>query len=173
MEWRVALWLYPRFWGSVMLTRDSLAGVIRVLRNVRQLKVDDFAGYVDPKHVNNLENGKSSVSLETLEATAKVLNVSPLSLLILSKSLGNGQPSDELIVELKNEVRELTNLGVANAFTNQFHEGKLKPRSPGAKVSEDKLSSVRECKAQGLTQSQTAKQLGIPGSTVRRYWLKV
>jgi transcriptional regulator with XRE-family HTH domain len=155
-----------------MLTRDSLGAVLRILRSARKLKVDDFADCIDPKHVNNLENGKSSVTLETLESVAHVLTVNPLSLLILSASLRDGRSPEELLIELKEDVRELRALGVNDGFSGQFEDGKLTVRRPGTQIDQQKLTAIIACKVEGMTQSEAAKKLGIPLSTIRRYWVK-
>ncbi|MHA7114895.1 helix-turn-helix domain-containing protein [Pseudomonas promysalinigenes] len=34
------------------------------------------------------------------------------------------------------------------------------------------MTAVLGCKANGLTQKETAQKLGIPTSTVQRYWQK-
>jgi transcriptional regulator with XRE-family HTH domain len=155
-----------------MLTKDSLGAVLRVLRSVRNLKVDDFVGRVDPTHVNNLENGKYSASIDTLESLADVLNVHPLSLLLLSSSLGKDETPEDLLAEIKQELRQLRNLGVVDAFNAQFVDGKLAVRKAGHQVSEERVAAVLACKAKGMSPGETARELGIPGTTVRRDWLK-
>lgn len=156
-----------------MPNRDSLAAVLRLVRKARKLGVDEFAGAIDPRHMNNLEAGRTDPRLETIEAIANVLNVSPASLLILSSSLGTAvNPSDRLI-EIRDELRQLEILGVNEAsFAQMFDDGKLISKPAGAQVNSERLASVLECKGKGMSPSETAKKLGIAVTTVRRYWLK-
>lgn len=172
MEWFDLMWLYPRFWGFSVQTRDSLAAVIRVLRSARTLSVDDFASSVDPKHINNLENGKVSPTIEMLEAVAEVLNVSPIALLLLSSTVRDGRTPEQTLKDLREEVRHLTKTGMANQFPAQFSGGKLVSRARGARVNQENLAAVLTCKSRGLTPSEAAKKLGMPVTTVRRYWLQ-
>lgn len=156
-----------------MRTRDSLAAVLRLARSARKLKVDDFASAVDPRHMQYLETGRVTTTLETLEAVAKVLDVNPISLLVLSSSLGTGTSLDDLIKQILADIHNLSALDVnADSFAAQFLDGHLAPRPAGAQVNQEKLSAVLECKAQGMSISQAAKKLGMPATTVRRYWSK-
>lgn len=93
-----------------MLVRDSLAAVLRVARRTRDLKAEDFSGGIDPTHVNNLENGKVSVTLETLESVATVLDVRAISLLVLAASLREKVSPTDLLAEVKKELRAFSSL---------------------------------------------------------------
>lgn len=155
-----------------MLARDSLAAVLRVLRRARGLKAEDFSGWIDPTHVNNLENGKVSVTLDTLESVARVLDLRAISLLLLAASLRENTHPRELLNQVKAEVDSVLALGVAADFESQIENDRLVSRRSGAQVSEDKLTAVRACKDLGMTQRDTAAKLGLPASTVQRYWHK-
>ncbi|MEG8293051.1 MULTISPECIES: helix-turn-helix domain-containing protein [Pseudomonas] len=155
-----------------MLARDSLAAVLRVLRRARDLKAEDFSTGIDPTHVNNLENGKVSVSLETLESVAKILDLRTVSLLVLATSLREKISPHELLAEVKTEVREFSSPRFLADFASQIENGELVRRPSGAQVSQKKLAAVRECKVAGMTQRETVIKLGLPASTVQRYWHK-
>lgn len=155
-----------------MDSRDSLAAVLRVLRRARERKAEHFSEGINPTHVANLENGKVSVTLDTLEAVANVLNVKPVTLLVLSTALRNDVRSDSVLREIELELKELASLGVVGALSNEFEDGKLRSRPSGAQVSHERLDAVLACKASGLSQKETAQKLGIPSSTVQRYWQK-
>ena len=51
---------------------------VHLVRLARGLTRDDFQGQLDATHVYNLENAKSSVTLDTLEMLAYTLEVEPL-----------------------------------------------------------------------------------------------
>lgn len=155
-----------------MDSKDSLAAVLRVLRRARERKAEHFSEGINPTHIANLENGKVSVTLDTLEAVAAVLNVKPVTLLVLATGLRTDVPSDSVLREIELELEELASLGVVGALANEFEDGKLRSRPSGAQVSQARLEAVLACKASGLTQKETAKKLGIPSSTVQRYWQK-
>jgi transcriptional regulator with XRE-family HTH domain len=172
MEWVFAMWLYPRIWGFRMLARDSLAAVLRVLRRARGLKAEDFSGCIDPTHVNNLENGKVSATLDTLESVASVLDLRAVSILLLATSLREETHPLELLSKLRAEIDSVLSLSALADFESQIENNRLVPRPSGAQVFEDRLAAVRECKVAGMTQRETAVKLGLPASTVQRYWHK-
>jgi len=156
-----------------MRTRESLAAVLRLVRSARRLKVEDFAAAVDPRHIQFLEAGKVTTKLDTLEAVANVLGVNPLSLLVISSSFGTNCSPNDLVKQILAEVDDLAVIGVnAESLAGQFKNGQLVPRPAGAQVNQEKLSAVLSCKDQGMTMSETANKLGMPATTVRRYWLK-
>lgn len=155
-----------------MLVRDSLAAVLRVARRTRDLKAEDFSGGIDPTHVNNLENGKVSVTLETLESVATVLDVRAISLLVLAASLREKVSPTDLLAEVKKELRAFSSPEILADLASQIENDQLVPRPSGAQVSQEKLAAVRACKSSGMTQRETVAKLGLPASTVQRYWHK-
>jgi transcriptional regulator with XRE-family HTH domain len=157
-----------------MRTRDSLAAVLRLARSARRLKVDDFALAVDPRHIQYLETGKVTTTLETLEAVAKVLDVNPISLLVLASSLGTNTSPNDLVKQILADVDQLAALDVnSESFAAQFLDGQLVSRPAGAQVNQKKLAAVLACKNAGMTMGETAKKLEMPATTVRRYWSKI
>lgn len=155
-----------------MDSRDSLAAVLRVVRRARKLKAEQLSEGITATHVANLENGKVSVTLETLEAVATMLNVKPITLLALAAGLRTETPYEVVLRDIKSEIEQLTAMGVLEALPQEFEAGRLKSRPSGAQVSQKRLAAVLECKAGGLTQKETAQKLGIPTSTVQRHWQK-
>lgn len=153
-----------------MPLRDSLAAVLRLVRSARGLSKDDFQGQIDPKHVYNLENAKTNVTLETLEIVASTLQVDPLALLTLAASLEREQTHDEFLRYLSKEVRKLSDLGVVANWPSQFENGTLSPLPAGRRTSREKVDAVLECRARGMTQKEAADALNMSTSTVNRIW---
>lgn len=155
-----------------MQAKESLAAVLRATRLARGLKAEDFSARIDPTHVNNLENAKVNLTLETLEAVSDVMGVSSVALLVLAASLREETPPQSFLKQLSQEVEELSALGVFDSSCNQIENGQLVKRPSGAQISEERLAAVLECKASGMTQRETAQKLGLPATTVHRYWHK-
>lgn len=158
--------------GYPVDSRDSLAAVLRVVRRARKLKAEQLSDGVTATHVANLENGKVSVTLETLESMATMLSVKPITLLALATGLRTGTSYELVLRDIESEIEQLTALGLLEEFPREFEGGRLKSRPSGAQVSQKRLAAVLECKAAGLTQKETAHKLGIPTSTVQRHWQK-
>ncbi|WP_247256900.1 helix-turn-helix domain-containing protein [Pseudomonas moorei] len=153
-----------------MPLRDSLAAVIHLVRLARGLTKDDFPGQLDAKHVYNLENAKSSATLDTLEMLAETLEVEPLALLVIAASFEKYQTPEDFLKYLNKETKKLKDLGVVEGLPAQFKDGVLIPRKTGMRTPKEKIEAVLRCRADGMTQKQASDIVGIPTSTVNRIW---
>jgi transcriptional regulator with XRE-family HTH domain len=153
-----------------MPLRDSLAAVIHLVRLACGLNKDDFPGQLDAKHVYNLENAKSSVTLDTLEMLACTLDVEPLALLVIAASFENHQTPEDFLKYLNKETKKLKEMGVVEELPKQFKDGVLIPRKSGNRTSKEKVEAVLRCRAEGMTQKQASDLVGVPTSTVSRIW---
>ncbi|WP_256589640.1 helix-turn-helix domain-containing protein [Pseudomonas sp. LLC-1] len=158
--------------GNPVNSRESLAAVLRVIRRARKLKAEQLAEGVTATHVANLENGKVSVTMDTLEAVANLLDVKAITLLALAAGLRSDRDYELVLGDIQAEIKQLDALGLLAEFSQEFEDGRLRSRPSGAQVSKARLAAVLECKASGLTQKETAEKLGIPSSTVQRHWQK-
>ena len=153
-----------------MPLRDPLAAVIRLVRSARGLAKEDFLGLVDAKHVYNVENGKTSITLDTLETLASAMGTDPLALLVIASSYEKELSPEDFLKKLGKEVKSLREIGVVDGLQGQFDNGALTTRIAGRRTSEEKVEAVLRCKANGLTQKEASDTLGIPTSTVGRIW---
>lgn len=163
------MWLYPQLWEFAMLS-DSLAAVVRLVRASRSLSKDDFQAVLDPKHVYNIESARSSVTLDSLELLAGVLEVDPLTLLMLAATLERGISHEDLLKMLSKEIKQLNALGISAKWPSQFENGVLLPMPAGRRTPPEIIKSILKCKALGFTQKETSTKLGISTSTVNRLW---
>lgn len=60
------MWLYPCFLGAIMVTRKTLAAVIREARAIAGTSRDQLVSKIHPNHLHNLEYAKSGATLEKL-----------------------------------------------------------------------------------------------------------
>lgn len=158
------------FLGVPMSLRISLAAVLRLARRAKGLKIDDYQNYIDPKHVNNLENAKVNPGLETLEAAGRGLGCDTVALIVLAASLDQSRPFEQYLEELQLHINELRKLGIEDGYDAEIKNGQLVPRSSGARMSPDKVKAIIACKQKGMSQKETSKALEIPTSTVNRIW---
>lgn len=156
-----------------MPLRQSLAAILRTVRLARGLNQDEFKDAVTAKHLHLLENGKHSVTLDTLEEISEVLKIDPLTLLILASGIEKNLPRAELFQDLNEQLDELEALGVMETVKAHYQGGKLIPGKAGKSTSTERLNAIRECKAAGMTQKATSQALGIPQSTVHDLWKRV
>eukprot|EP01133_Synstelium_polycarpum_P012279 gene12278-14392_t len=153
-----------------MKVKCSNSAVIRLLRISRGLSKDDFQGVVDPKHVFNLENARSGVTLDTLELLASVLKIDPLTLLTVAASLNRGISHEDLLHQLREQGEQLTRLGVSEKWSGEFRDGALRPVEAGRRTPPKKVEAILACRARGMTQKATAEEQGISRATVSRIW---
>jgi len=153
-----------------MPLRDPLAATIRLTREARGLTKDDFSGLVDPKHVYNLENSRTSVTLDTLESLASALEVDPIAMLVIAGAYERQQSPAEFLKYLGKQAKAFREMGVVDGLPHQFEGGVLIPQIAGRRVSQEKVDAVLRCKAEGMTQKEASVALGIPTSTVARIW---
>lgn len=153
-----------------MVMRESLAAVLRLVRSSRGLSKEDLQGQVETRHLYNLENAKTGVTLDMLNTISSALDVDPLALLVVASCFEKKLSPDEALERLSEEVNSLIALGVVNGLSGQFADGALKPIKGGPRSSPDKIEAVLRCRTQGMTQKEASEALGIPTSTVNRIW---
>ena len=114
--------------------------------------------------------GRDNIDVQqTIEQlTAKKIKVVSLDLPVSDLSSAEGKLMLQMFSAFaefeRNRIRERTQEGLNRAKA----EGKKLGR-PAAK---DTTANVQRCKAEGLSQSATAKELGIGIATVKRHWNK-
>lgn len=153
-----------------MPLKESLAAVLRLVRASRGLSKDDFQGVVDSKHIYNIENARSSVTLDTLEALSTTLEIDFLTLLTLAASLDRGESHHMLLQHLGAQGEHLAKLGVIAKWPSEFQDGELLPMEAGRRTPLKKVEAVIACRELGMTQKATAEEVGISRATVSRIW---
>jgi len=149
---------------SEMSLRKSYAAVVQLLRSQKGLSQRDISGSVTQSHISVLELGKSSATVDMSAQIATALKVEPITLLALAVA------SHE-----KRSVREALLAALAEAEALGLADTPL-PTEPKAMNPHRELEAkrkwlaVHEMKAKGLSQSEAARHLGMPESTLRRLW---
>ncbi|MBF4211019.1 XRE family transcriptional regulator [Pseudomonas donghuensis] len=150
-----------------------LGAVLRLVRIARGLSQEEFSGAVEARHIHNLEYGKTSVTIGTLETLAGRLEVDPIALLAYASRLERNVSPEQYMETLQEELQKISRLGVDEQIRQQYQEGdELKPKT-GRRTDPAKLAAVKDAKASGKTKRETSEALGIPRSTVNDLWEKV
>lgn len=147
-----------------MSLRSSYASVLQLLRTRKGLSQEDLAGSVTQATVSSLELAKSSATVDTTFQLAAALQVEPVALLALIAASHQKCTVREAITAA---LQQLDGLGLADTpLPNEIQE--VVPQR--LLQARQRWAAVQELKSYGYTQSQAAKELRIPESTLRRLW---
>ena len=149
---------------SEMSLRKSYAAVVQLLRTQKGLSQAGLSGSVTQTHVSELEQGKSSATVDMSARLALALNVEPITLLALAVASHEKRSMREVLLAALSEAESL---GLADTLLPTEPQVMAPSRVVEAKR---KWLTVQELKAKGLSQSEAAKHLGVPESTLRRLW---
>ncbi|KVT83084.1 XRE family transcriptional regulator [Burkholderia ubonensis] len=87
-----------------MAIKHSLAVALRMLRKARGLSQDAFSNVSSRTYLSSLERDLKCPTLNKLAEICEVLDVHPLTLLILAYSDGSVNETDQLLLEVQCEL---------------------------------------------------------------------
>ncbi len=91
-----------------MNLRQAFAKALKTFRTARGLTQEDFSDVSSRTYLSTLERGLKSPTIDKLQALAEVLNVHPVTILVLSYINAEDSPVDELLAKVKQELRAVT-----------------------------------------------------------------
>ncbi|WP_095194331.1 helix-turn-helix domain-containing protein [Pseudomonas sp. Irchel 3A7] len=147
-----------------MSVRIAFAAALRLLRTGCGLKQDDLSGSLTQSHVSQIENGKTSPSLEAIIELSDALKLHPVALMALVCAAQEKRTASDVLEIAEKDLQSKSLLKVAIALEK---EERPHPRVTAAALARDKVQTLKE---QGHSQAQIARELGMAESTVRRHW---
>lgn len=147
-----------------MSLRKAYAATLQLLRVRSDLSQADFQGQADQAHISRLEASKTSASVDLTADIAKSLGLTPLAFLTLVASAHEGKSARSMLDEVLAELHEL---GVVDEVLPNEPKTLTPPQTAAAA---EKLKAVQELKKAGLSRAEVSLQLGMPKTTVRRFW---
>lgn len=155
---------------EIVLLKQALAAVVRALRGNRGFTQEALANAASRTYLSKIENGQSSPTLDKFIELAQALDLSPLAFLTLIISTRDNVPQSALLAKATEELEALQKQ-VSAADIAAHLEGFDVVKRPAARPSDlVKLRKVLDCKEAGLSQAETARQLGISRSTIGFLW---
>lgn len=151
-----------------MVSRESLAAVLRLARALKGVPRDELNASIDPKQLHRLENASTGVTLEKLELVARALDCDPLALLILARSHDEQMTLEESLAELEAEVKLLDERGLFRSIPLHFDGDKLRPEKSGRSLPESKTAAVLNLLEKGMSKKEAAIAAGVSLATVYR-----
>jgi DNA-binding NarL/FixJ family response regulator len=112
----------------------------------------------------------AAVTLEKLELISTTFNISPLTFLTLALATSKGESIEEVLSQTRMELDRFEASGGLDELNSEIKDGELVSRPPGRQIDLQRLENVLKCKAQGMSQKDTAAALGISKQTVHKLW---
>ncbi|TPG74058.1 helix-turn-helix domain-containing protein [Pseudomonas mandelii] len=147
-----------------MSVRIAFAAALKVLRKKRGLTQEALSGNITQSHVSQIENGKTSPSLEAIIELARVMELSPVALMAVVCAAQDELTAGEVLERAKKDLQLISLLKVAIPL-----EAKAKMH-PGVAAAAKARAEVQALKKAGYSQADIARELGMAESTVRRHW---
>ena len=149
-----------------MALRTAFAAALRFLRGRRGLSQSDLGCLRDQSHISRLEAGQRSVTLQFSDDLSKALAVDPMTLLAVAYAAERGTTPREVLGRLE------ADLGQLNLLDDLIPLDVAAQAHPVVSEAETLRSRSLDLKAEGLSQAEIARQLGVSGATVSRHLRK-
>ncbi|KWS74873.1 helix-turn-helix domain-containing protein [Pseudomonas amygdali] len=150
-----------------MSRRQGLAAALRAVRSLKGLVQIDLASAAARRYIHNIEQSKSNISLAKLDEISAAAGIDTITLLVLATVASGDQPLDSVLARVTDELEAFSASGGLELLAQQFNEGAVAAK---AQIRQRRAEAIQACKARGLTQRQTAEELGVPKSTVADFW---
>ncbi|MCE1004384.1 sigma-70 family RNA polymerase sigma factor [Pseudomonas sp. NMI1173_11] len=106
-----------------------------------------------------------------LEQICERLEVDPVALLAMACCHARQESLPAYTAHLQAELAKLEAMGVFSSMPSHFKDGVLRTGKAGKRpIPLAKIEAVYNCKAEGLSQKETAIKLGMSTTTVHKIW---
>ncbi|WP_409487835.1 helix-turn-helix domain-containing protein [Pseudomonas promysalinigenes] len=150
--------------------RPALAAVIRAVRGSLGLTQEGMAQATSRTYLTKIESAQSTPTLDKFIELAAVLELSPVALMALVVATRDSESTSHLLALATEELEALQERVSQDEIAAHIVGTELLKRPPARPADLNKLQKVQECKKTGLTQAETARELGISRSTVSFLW---
>ncbi|VVO01230.1 helix-turn-helix domain-containing protein [Pseudomonas fluorescens] len=147
-----------------MSVRTAFAVALKLLRTKRGLTQHELSQKVDQSHVSRIENEKTSPSLEAIIELARVLELSPVALMALVCGAQDKLIAGDVLKIAEKDLRSLALLKVSIPLEIQ------ETSHPRVATAAQAREEVQTLKAEGFSQAEIARKLGMAKTTVQRHW---
>lgn len=153
--------------------RTAFAGVLRALRLVHGARYADLSDATHRRKVAELENARTSITLEQFDALAESLGLDAIALMALCLAQRDGIAARQMIQQSMDKLVDFETAGGIEVIQKQFDaSGSLVKRSRGRPVNSENEKAVLALKTEGLSPQQAAIRLGLALTSVMEYWRK-
>jgi transcriptional regulator with XRE-family HTH domain len=150
-----------------MSLRKAYGSALKFLRMHRESTQDALGQAADRSYISRLETGERSVTIDVSQDIAKALGVDPLSLLVLVYAAERRQTPKQVVSDL------LDNLTINSLLDCEVPSLPLKTNPPVTTASEELRVQIGALIAQGLSQAEVARRLGVSRQAVSSHLKKM
>lgn len=147
-----------------MTLRSPFAAALQLLRSRKGLTQAEISTHVVQSHVSQLEAAKTTATIDVSYDLANALNVQPVVLYAMTVACHQKRTPRETLLECLAELEELD-------LADTVMSDEPRPlKTPSMIEAQRKREAVQKLRAQGLTQAEAGRELGLPKATLRRLW---
>jgi transcriptional regulator of acetoin/glycerol metabolism len=157
------------FWAPMSL-KFEVAAVLRALRHLQGGGYARLSDTTARRTIGELERAQTGVTLDKLAELAKALEFELPALVILCVSLQENASIKSVIESTTACLDRFASSGGLGLMRGEITEGVLLKRSRGKPRNNKVITEIHRLRAEGKNQSEAARELGIPRTTVRRHW---
>ena len=153
-----------------MTLKNEIGAALRAVRQQRGLSYEELNESTFRTTLSSIERGKSKLTVEKLSSLAEALDFDLIAFLALCISLERGQTPDDAIAVAQGELDRFKAAGGVALLHQQIMDGELVSRSKGKPANTENKAAVLRMKAEGKTQAEIRRLLGLSRSTESQYW---
>lgn len=152
------------------MLNHEIAAAIRTIRKMKGVAYEDLADVTVRRSISSLEQAQVNVSVGKLAMLAGALDFDFVALVAICVAIKEDAAPEEVLERAISALAVFSTEGGMAQLRSQLSDGKIVPRGPGKPTNAENMEAVGDLKAQGLSQAEIAKALGLSKSTVNRYW---
>lgn len=153
-----------------MHLKIEIAAALRAIREQRGLGQKELKGAPFRTTLGLLERGETDITIGKLSEIAEALDFDIVGLLALCVSLQRGESFEAALACAHTGLVSFAASGGLDLVHAHLEGNQLAKRPLGHPLKAQNREAVLALKAQGKTRAEIAAALGIPYTSVRRYW---
>lgn len=155
-----------------MSLKIEAAAVLRAFRKLQGTGYVHLSDQAARRTVGELERANTGVTLDKLSSLAQALGFDLPTFVVLCVSIQRGVAPDVVIQSTAAHLEAFRAAGGIDLMHGEITDGEIVKRPRGKPRNYQTEAEIHRLKAEGKNQSEAARLLGVPRSTVQKHWQK-